>query len=49
MMRAYAAHGDRAQARRVFEQCGRVLKEELDVDPSPATLETWQEIQAILG
>ena len=42
MMRAYAQRGDRAQARRVFEQCARVLKEELDVEPSAATVEVYK-------
>ena len=42
MMRAYAQRGDRAQARRVFEQCVRVLKEDLDVEPSSATVEVYQ-------
>jgi DNA-binding SARP family transcriptional activator len=44
MMRAYAQRGDRAQARRVFEQCVRVLREELDVEPSSATVEALREI-----
>ncbi|MBI5031798.1 MAG: transcriptional regulator [Chloroflexi bacterium] len=44
MMRAYAQRGDRAQARRVFEQCKRVLKEDLDVEPSEATLHVLKEI-----
>ncbi len=47
MMRAHAARGDRAQARRVFEQCARVLREELDVEPSEATLEVLK--QAVSG
>ncbi|MDE3090659.1 MAG: transcriptional regulator, partial [Chloroflexota bacterium] len=44
MMRAYAARGDRAQAHRVYEQCARVLREELDVEPSEATVETLQQV-----
>jgi LuxR family maltose regulon positive regulatory protein len=44
MMRAYAARGDRAQARRVFEQCARVLREELDVEPSEATVEVLKQV-----
>jgi len=43
MMRAYAQRGDRAQARRVFEQCVRALKEELDVEPSSVTLQVLKE------
>ena len=44
MMRAVAARGDRAQARRVFEQCARVLREELDVEPSEATRQVLQKV-----
>ena len=44
MMRAYAQRGDRAQARRVFEQCTRVLKEDLDVEPSAATVEVFRSV-----
>jgi two-component SAPR family response regulator len=44
MMRAYAQRGDRAQVRRVFEQCVRVLKEELDVEPSGATVEVYKQV-----
>ncbi len=47
MMRAYAARGDRAQARRVYEQCVRVLREELDVEPSNVTVEVLK--QAVSG
>ncbi len=44
MMRAYAERGDRAQARRVFEQCARVLREELEVAPSEATLQVLRDL-----
>lgn len=44
MMRAYAERGDRVQARRVFEQCVRVLKEELEVEPSAATVEVYKQV-----
>ena len=44
MMRAYSARGDRAQARRVYEQCVRVLREELDVEPSSATVEVLKQV-----
>ncbi len=44
IMRAHAARGDRAQARRVFEQCARVLREELDVEPSAATVEVLRQV-----
>jgi DNA-binding SARP family transcriptional activator len=44
LMRAYAQRGDRAQVRRVFEQCARVLREELDVEPSEATVEVYKQV-----
>jgi len=44
MMQAYAARGDRAQVRRVFEQCKRVLRDELEVDPSTATVEVYRRV-----
>lgn len=46
MMRAHAARGDRAQARRVFEQCVQILRGELDVEPSAATVQAFKEINA---
>jgi DNA-binding SARP family transcriptional activator len=42
MMEASGARGDRAQVHRIFERCVRALREDLDVEPSPATLEVWQ-------
>jgi ATP/maltotriose-dependent transcriptional regulator MalT/DNA-binding SARP family transcriptional activator len=44
MMRAHALRGDRAQARRVYEQCARVLRDDLDVEPSSATVAVLKEI-----
>jgi two-component SAPR family response regulator len=44
MMQAYAGRGDRAQVRRVFEQCKRVLRDELEVDPSAATMEVYRRV-----
>lgn len=44
MMQAYAARGDRAQARRVYEQCVRIFREELDVEPSAATRQVYEQI-----
>ncbi len=44
MMQAYAVRGDRAQAHRVYEQCVRVLREDLDVAPSAATVQVFQSI-----
>jgi DNA-binding SARP family transcriptional activator len=37
LMRAHAAGGNRAQALRVYEECRRLLADELGVDPSPET------------
>lgn len=42
MMQAYAARGERVQVRRVFEQCKRALQDELDVQPSAATVAVYQ-------
>ncbi len=44
MMQAYAQRGDRAQARRVFDQCARVLRDDLDVEPSAATVQVMKQI-----
>ena len=44
MMRAYEQRGDRAQARRVYAECVRVLRAELDVEPAAATREVWRQI-----
>jgi DNA-binding SARP family transcriptional activator len=37
LMRAHAAAGNRAEALRVYEQCRRLLADELGTDPSPQT------------
>ena len=37
LMRAHAASGNRADALRVYERCRRELRDELGIDPSPAT------------
>lgn len=42
MMQAYAARGERAQVRRVFERCKHVLRDELEVEPSAATVAVYQ-------
>ncbi|MGB8648699.1 MAG: tetratricopeptide repeat protein [Anaerolineae bacterium] len=44
LMRAYAQRGDRAQACQVFERCTRVLRLDLDVAPSPATVEVFKQV-----
>lgn len=46
MMRAYAQRGDRVQVRRVFEQCVRVLREDLDVEPSAATVAVYRKVDS---
>lgn len=43
LMRAHAARGDKAHARRVYEQCVQVLREELDVEVSEATKNVFKE------
>jgi peptide/nickel transport system substrate-binding protein len=44
LMRAYAATGNRAGALRAFEQCRRLLQDELGVEPDPATEAVYLEI-----
>ncbi len=46
MMQAYAQRGDRVQVRRVFEQCVRMLREELDVEPSAATVAVYRKVDS---
>jgi len=45
MMLAYARTGRRAQALRVFRRCVQHLREELDVEPSPATVQLYESIR----
>jgi ATP/maltotriose-dependent transcriptional regulator MalT/DNA-binding SARP family transcriptional activator len=42
-MRIHAQRGDRVQVRRVFEQCTRTLRDDLDLEPSAATVEVFQQ------
>lgn len=44
-MLALALAGDRSGALAQFERCRRVLAEELDVEPEPATLELYRQIR----
>jgi DNA-binding SARP family transcriptional activator len=44
LMRAHAAAGNRAEALWTYEQCRRLLVEELGVDPSAATKAVHLEI-----
>ena len=44
MMRAHIQCGQAAQARRVYEQCVRVFREELGVEPSAATVQVFEQI-----
>jgi ATP/maltotriose-dependent transcriptional regulator MalT/DNA-binding SARP family transcriptional activator len=44
LMRVYARRGDRVQVRRVFERCASALKEETDLQPSPATAELYRQL-----
>jgi DNA-binding SARP family transcriptional activator len=41
MMTAYARLGNRPQALRTYQRCVAVLKQELEVAPSPATVELY--------
>lgn len=44
LMRLHALNGDRATALRVYHTCATVLKRELDVEPSAATREVYQQL-----
>ena len=46
MMRAYAARGDGAQVRQVLERCTAALRNDLDVEPSPATVELYAQLSS---
>lgn len=44
LMRLQALNGNRAGALQAFHTCSTVLKRELDVEPSPATQEVYQQL-----
>jgi DNA-binding SARP family transcriptional activator len=44
MMVAYARQGNRPQALRVYQRCQQVLRDELDVAPSSATIAVYQQV-----
>jgi ATP/maltotriose-dependent transcriptional regulator MalT/DNA-binding SARP family transcriptional activator len=44
MMAAYARQGNRPQALKVYQRCVNVLREELAVDPSPATVAAYHRL-----
>jgi LuxR family transcriptional regulator, maltose regulon positive regulatory protein len=46
MMSAYIAQGNLVQARRVFDDCTRVLREDLGIAPSPATVQIYNQLIA---
>jgi len=46
LMRLYCLAGDRTGALRQFQQCRKILKEELDVGPSRRTQELYEKIRA---
>ena len=43
LMRLHAKLGDRAAVQRLYQNCVTVLERELDVEPSPATQQAYQE------
>lgn len=45
----YALSGQRAAAKRQFEECKRILKEELDVEPEEETLQLFKDLQKKRG
>jgi predicted ATPase len=44
LMRLHARSGDRASALRAYQTCAAVLRRELDVDPSPATMAAYKRL-----
>lgn len=48
LMRLYARAGLGAKALRVWEDCRRVLRQELNVAPSPETIELYERLRATL-
>ncbi len=45
LMTAYAATGDRSAALRQYQQCAQLLREELDTDPLPETIQLYEDIR----
>jgi predicted ATPase/DNA-binding SARP family transcriptional activator len=45
LMTLYALSGERAAAKRQFEECRRILKEELGAEPEEETLQLFNELQ----
>lgn len=44
LIRAYYQSGKRGKAVRMYQECVKILKEELNVEPSESTLALWKEI-----
>ena len=44
LIRLHALNGDRAAALRVYHNCTTILQRELDVEPSPATREIYEQL-----
>jgi DNA-binding SARP family transcriptional activator len=45
-MRIHAASGNRAAIVNQFEQCRRIIKSEIDAEPSPQTIELFKNLMA---
>ncbi|MBI4787347.1 MAG: transcriptional regulator [Chloroflexi bacterium] len=45
-MRVHAQRGERVQVRRVFDRCAAALRQELDLEPSPATQDLYRQLLA---
>lgn len=48
VMRAHAAMGNSAEALKTYEQCRRLIADELGVDPSPQTKQAYEEVLEML-
>ena len=44
LMRLYALSGDRSGVRRIYQQCEVTLERELGVEPSPTTVNAYEQI-----
>jgi DNA-binding SARP family transcriptional activator len=45
LMRAYTRRGERAQALRQYQLCERILRNEFDAAPEPATMELYDQVR----
>lgn len=49
LVRAHSGVGNRAEALQSYHRCAEVLRDELDVDPDPATKLVYDEVRRVVG